>query len=329
MAAQSIASAGPLDGLQPLDPMRHLDQVATVLEIGFAHEMGSESARAATREMRRHAALGWPVQVMVWLGMTSYLPTQGMVWVDSGRVVGTAHTQPAAADPGTWLIANVAVLPDYRRRGIAEAVTRGTLDLIRRKHGRRALLQVDDDNLPAQRLYEKVGFTRLTTRAHYTRASHSQPPDYRPSRFEIRLQDERDWMAECDLARLVSPEGLTWGHALRVSDFRIGLGRKLMNVLSGTQEERWAAYTAENHLVGAMRVVLGSPEGDQLRLLIHPALRGQVERPLLTRGLRRVGVRPWPLHLECQAGNSELASLLTEFGFVRRRCLRWMAMDLT
>jgi ribosomal protein S18 acetylase RimI-like enzyme len=329
MATQSIASAPPPNGLQPFDPMRHLDQVASVLEVGFSNEMGSEGARAATREMRRYAAMGWPVQIMLWLKLTGYLPIHGMVWREAGRVVGTASTQPADADPGTWLVANVAVLPEYRRRGIAEAVTRGTLDLIRRKHGRRALLQVDDDNLPAQRLYEKIGFTQLATRAHYTRASHSQPPDYLPSRFEIRLRDEREWMAEYDLARLVCPEGLTWGRALRVSDFRVGLGRTLLHVLSGTQEERWAAFTPDNQMAGALRVVLGSPEGDQLRLLVHPALRGQVERPLLIRGLRRVGVRPWTLQLECQANDPDLASLLTELGFVRRRCLRWMAFDLT
>ncbi len=328
MTAQATANTASPRGLQRLDPLRHLGQIADVLEVSFAREMGDENARQATREMRRHSRLGWQLRLLLWFGLDDYLPTQGCVWIEDGRVVGTVQTQPARQHPGGWLIANVAVLPEYRRRGIADALTVATLDYIRERGGRFALLQVDDDNVPAQSLYAKLGFQHIGTHTHWYRAGLSQSPPFEVSRFDVRLRDPREWAADFDLVRLARPEGLVWDQAMTAASFRAGTWRNLALAINGENRERWVAATTSDDLVGSLRIDTGLPEGDRLTIAVHPAMRGQVERALLTRGLRRLGPRPWAIHVEHPADDAFMGGLLVEHGFTRTRVLRWMRHSL-
>ncbi len=329
MTAELTVSQAAAQGLQPLDPLRHLGQIADVLEVSFAREMGDENARQATREMRRHSRLGWQLRILLWFGLDDYLPTQGYVWIEDGRVVGTVQTQPAREYPGAWLIANVAVLPEYRRRGIAEALTQATIEHITRRRGQIALLQVDDDNTAAQDLYSKLGFEHIATHTHWYRAGQSQAPTFAPSRFDIRLRDPREWAEEYNLVRLARPEGFAWDRALTPGSFRSGWGHRLADALNGQSVERWVAATSTDQLIGSLRIDTGLPEGDRLTLVVHPAFRGEVERPLLTRGLRRLGPRPWAIHIEHATDDVFLGGMLVEHGFTRTRVLRWMRRALS
>ena len=64
-------------------------------------------------------------------------------------------------------IDNIAVLPEYRRRGVAEALLRAAI----RRGRERALafitLEVRAGNAPAIALYEKHGFARVGRRKNY------------------------------------------------------------------------------------------------------------------------------------------------------------------
>ena len=85
-------------------------------------------------------------------------------WVEDGRIVGTAGALIRSDFPHFTLkyrcygwIMDVYVLPEYRRRGIARQLTQRTLDWLREKHVKVALLSASDE---ARRLglYESLGF---------------------------------------------------------------------------------------------------------------------------------------------------------------------------
>lgn len=61
-------------------------------------------------------------------------------------------------------IARVAVLPEYRRRGIAEAML---LYALKDVGASTAFLDVRESNLPAVKLYEKLGFKSMGVRKNY------------------------------------------------------------------------------------------------------------------------------------------------------------------
>lgn len=60
--------------------------------------------------------------------------------------------------PDTALIEAVAVLPEQRRQGVGRALMERALLEAHRAGKRRAALYVMEDNLPARRLYESLGF---------------------------------------------------------------------------------------------------------------------------------------------------------------------------
>ncbi len=70
---------------------------------------------------------------------------------------------------GELQVANLAVDPDWRGKGLGEALLREGLRLGRAGGARRALLEVRAGNLAARRLYEKVGFKIEGRRKAYYR----------------------------------------------------------------------------------------------------------------------------------------------------------------
>ena len=56
-------------------------------------------------------------------------------------------------------IQNVAVLPEYRRRGIGRTLVLGALQGFQRAGVKRITLEATSDNLPAVNLYDQIGFS--------------------------------------------------------------------------------------------------------------------------------------------------------------------------
>lgn len=64
-------------------------------------------------------------------------------------------------------ITNVAVMPDYQRRGIANSLIREFVDIAQERRLCLLTLEVRVGNSGAIRLYEKHGFTRVGVRPRY------------------------------------------------------------------------------------------------------------------------------------------------------------------
>lgn len=88
------------------------------------------------------------------------------VALDGDTVAGYIGSQSVLGESDMM---NVAVAPEYRRRGIAQALI---LELIRRlsQQGNRSLmLEVRASNTPAITLYHKLGFAQVGRRPNYYR----------------------------------------------------------------------------------------------------------------------------------------------------------------
>jgi len=331
MSAASLLKTAPPNGLQPVDLGRHLAGIADLIELCFSREL-DVGGRGLIRELKWLSRTGPALGVLQWLMLGRQPWNLGYVWVEAGRVVGTVSTQRSESRSPSWLVANVAVHPDYRRKGIALALMRATLDLIRRQGGGEAVLQVDDDNLGAVALYRGMGFLRVTTQTTWMRPGYTAPPDFRSSAFDLRQRGPREWADQWALAALVRPEGLTWGRPLQAADFQPGLRRWMDNFFAGRYEEHWlvrdplprTAGGLATSLAGSLSLHVGGPDGDRLTLLVHPAYRGQLEHPLLVRALRRLGRRPWSVRLDYAADADQATPALQTLGFQSRRVLRWL-----
>lgn len=69
-------------------------------------------------------------------------------------------------EPGVWIVENVATDPDYRRRGLIDALLAAILDRGRQRGAAQAGIGVMIGNDRAQRAYEKAGFRVVSEKCH-------------------------------------------------------------------------------------------------------------------------------------------------------------------
>jgi ribosomal-protein-alanine N-acetyltransferase len=96
--------------------------------------------------------------------------------------VATADGVPVAFSVTTWLmdeasLLDVAVAPEWRRRGLGQRLLQQTLTRLRESGLQRWLLEVRSSNRPAQHLYRSLGFERDGLRPNYYPARPGQPAE--------------------------------------------------------------------------------------------------------------------------------------------------------
>ena len=241
-AAQNPAQEA--DGLRLVNLRTDLGQLADLIELAFASSMDS-NGRAAVREMR---TLSRGFGFLPGINNLAQGMGLGYVWIENGRLVGNVSTYPAdgAGDlKNAWVIVNVAVHPDYQKRGIAGQLMQATMALIRSRGGTVALLQVDADNGTARRLYNRLGFfdeRAWTTWRRNGLTARPPPLDADPSIY-ISHPRSNEWQAEYNLAARVRPAlmgGLGWLRPLHVSQFRKSTWRRVID---------WFSLKSHEHLV--------------------------------------------------------------------------------
>ncbi|MBQ9558145.1 MAG: ribosomal protein S18-alanine N-acetyltransferase [Clostridia bacterium] len=89
---------------------------------------------------------------------------RGFVAREDGKLAAYAVVM-VLADEAT--VANVAVLPEYRRRGIAKALLTASLDSCREDGAAVCFLEVRESNGAARKLYESFGFAEIAVRRGY------------------------------------------------------------------------------------------------------------------------------------------------------------------
>ena len=89
-----------------------------------------------------------------------------LVAVEGETVAGYVGSQTVIDETDMM---NIAVHPDYRRQGIAEALVEDLVAALREKGSHCLTLEVRESNAPAIHLYEKMGFAQIGLRKNYYR----------------------------------------------------------------------------------------------------------------------------------------------------------------
>ena len=89
-----------------------------------------------------------------------------LVALDGDTVVGYIGSQTAVDETD---VMNVAVHPDHRRQGIAEALIEKLVLELKERGSHALMLEVRASNAPAISLYEKLGFLQVGLRKNYYR----------------------------------------------------------------------------------------------------------------------------------------------------------------
>lgn len=86
------------------------------------------------------------------------------VYEQDGRILGYCNLRLLA---GEGEVQRIAVLPEYRRLGLARKMMEAMVDYARENMAVSISLEVRESNLPARKLYETYGFTAEAVRRGY------------------------------------------------------------------------------------------------------------------------------------------------------------------
>jgi ribosomal protein S18 acetylase RimI-like enzyme len=312
------------EGLQPIKLTRDLYQIAELVETCFQARLDS-SGRAAVREMKAMAQLGPLLWLFAPLSRYGFGAGLGYVWRDQNRVIGNVNLYRSGIHPALgrgWLIANVAVHPDYRRRGIARQLMQAGLELTRQHRAGWVVLQVEEDNQPAIKLYANLGFERFETLAQWESRSRLIFPPAPDEDWPVRRYLTGDSQAEISLITTRARQGgITWGRPIGRSDLE---PRPFSLLAEGYYRERWVLPdpTQVARLLGSLWVEIPSWQRARVSLFIDPALASDEGRQaLLLHFLHQSNFQSRVVRLETTADDPSVDSALHEAGFRLKRKL--------
>ena len=292
MAATGVlAQPEAFTGLRAVHLRHDLAAIADLIEICFAASLDA-AGRSAIHEMRALSRTGPLLWLLARLGQG--IPGMyGYVWVERGRLVGNVTVTPAGYGGG-WMIANVAVLPEFRRRGIARRLMQAALAFVEER-GAFAVLQVDADNEAALDLYAGLGFRVQRTFTRWRRPAYQRPPLLPQTMPDVRPLARAEADPLYALATVVRPDsrgGLGWLRPVTPAALRPARWAALRYVLSGQRVETWVVPGENGQLDAALRVEQRIGGLTRLfDLLVAPQRAGELESPLINFALRRLIAR--------------------------------------
>ena len=320
----SVSSQRSASGLRPVNLRRDTYYVLRLLELAFGDNLDRENRLTLQRDLTL-SRRGWMRPALHLSGGF----TPGFVWEEDGSIVGNVSVMPAET-AGRFLIANVAVHPAWRRRGIAYRLMEAALDAVIRNRGRHVLLQVKHENHPAQELYYSLGFRNLgaMTQWYGEPSRLAELPASSPLN-SIRPLPRNRWQEAYDLDVASFPTGLHWPDPLPTDAYRTTIGRWLQNLIVGRQVEHWMMTDDSGYIAGIATIISEWNRAHALHIRVLPRYQGQIERALLAKTLRRLPYLAYRRsRLDHPANDTIMSVLLRELNFDPKRTLVTMRMDI-
>jgi GNAT superfamily N-acetyltransferase len=324
--------------LRAFDVRRDLAQVADLVEQCFADTLDPDGQNYL-HQMRAAAANPGYLRWASAMTERVSLPLSGYVWEENGRLVGNLTLIPfLSRRQRCYLIANVAVHPDYRRRGIAREMTVAAIQYTRQRGAPSVWLHVREENEAAIQLYENLGFQERACRTTWhtgrpaatpldQKVFHTQPEEARLRRetASLRLEPRRSrhWEQQRQwLGRLYPPE-LTWHLSIRAHTLRPGLSGVIQRFFTNQWIQQWSAVEGDE-LCGVLTWQSTHSYADALWLATVPEYEQAAAFLLLANARQRLPTRR-ALALDYPAHQAEEA--IRAAGFHIHQTLIWMAIS--
>jgi predicted N-acetyltransferase YhbS len=295
--------------------------IADLIELCFASTLDVDG-----REYLRHLRMAArDTQYLSWLqGAAERLstPLYGFVWEEQGRIIGNLSLIPMYRGGRLiYLIANVAVHPQFRQRGIGHQLTQRALEYLRQRGVQSAWLQVRDDNPVAYRLYRATGFIERTRRTTWQSLDEHAALPILPDGLVIGARHAEDWEVQQRWLEHTYPPEITWNLPLNIRRLSPGLINQLVLLFSNEAQQQWAIRRGRQ-VLGFISWTATRSASDALWLATSPENEDEVVQPLLAHARLALARRGRSLSVNYPAGRANVA--FERAGFTAHQTLVWM-----
>lgn len=319
MAVDLALPAAATEHIRRISLRRDLEAVADLVELCFSDTLDLEGRNflRSMRETARNARLiGWTDTI------TDHTPTPqtGLVWEEQGRLIGNVSLIPITVrGRRCYLIANVAVHPDYRGRRIGRLLTVAAMDFARSRHVPATWLQVREDNPAAIHIYRDLSFVERARRTTW-RASEEVPPLPDSPSLSLGGRRANHWPEQQQWLDYLYPTEFSWSLPLDRKLLRPDFWGFAYRFLSFDYPRQWAVQR-RGELRGVLTWRHMNGYSDPLWLAVPQAVDEAALFALLVYARARIPRRQ-PTSLNLPAGLAKDA--LYRAGFHPAHTLIWM-----
>jgi ribosomal protein S18 acetylase RimI-like enzyme len=305
--------------IRRLEVPADLSPVADLIDICFSGTM-DEDGLDYLRHIRRAASNPALVRWLPAAGELVSFPLYGFVWMEQGVIVGNLSLIPFYwQHHWRFLVANVAVHPDYRRRGIGKELTKKAIQHARSLGHRDVWLHVREGNLPAIELYRSLGFIERSLRTSWQN-NKPEKNGGKLSNIEVSSRKTTDWEEQRKFLQNAYPEEVAWNLNFRPDRFRPGLVSFLSNMVNNREMRHWVARSGQQ-LLGTAIWEPSNQFADTIWLGLSAAGQEKVIEALLVAIKNDLGSRR-PLLVNFPANEGAAAFMRSGFQLVHN--LLWM-----
>lgn len=299
--------------------------MADLIEVCFAKTL-DEDGREYLRQMRWAAR---DVSYLSWMQSAAEriaAPLYGFVWEESGRIAGNLSLIPLYRQGKlVYLIANVAVHPDHRGRGIGRQLTQTAIAHLRERRIETAWLQVREDNPIAFHLYRSLGFQVQARRATWLSGPSLPPRHMLVENVAVTLRRSQDWKLQAAWLRAAYPPEVSWNLPLNIGRLSPSLLPQFFRWMRGEAQNHWVARLGEQPL-GFVSWEPMRTASDALWLAADPAYEEQAIMALLPYAFATLSGNGRTLSVNYHADRA--ANAFERSGFSYYQTLLWMSLPL-
>ncbi|HLY31401.1 MAG TPA: GNAT family N-acetyltransferase [Ktedonobacterales bacterium] len=174
----------------------------------------------------------WPaLSVMQRVSPTFRDLFSALVWEEDGAPVGNVFIM-RLGDSARYEIANVAVLPAYRRRGIARQLVEAAITLGRERKAASLTLDVIAGNLPAVTLYTSLGFTRYVDTVTLSHPQDTSAPAIPlPEGYTQSQTSFANWRPRYELAKRITPAEVVALDPVAEDEYRVAPAERITTMI--------------------------------------------------------------------------------------------------